>query len=75
MSCGIDIPPFPLWTVLVVFIFLMFCVYGMCDCRLLLPVLDRTLEEMLITMMIIIFQLTNSTFLAFQNVNGLFSPE
>ena len=52
-SCDIDIPPVDCFSC---FIFLMFCVYAMCDCRPLLPVLARTLEEMFKLMMIIIFK-------------------
>ena len=44
---------------------LMFCVYAMCDCRLLLPVFARTLEEMLNLNGDYYFQLTNSSYLTF----------
>ena len=57
------------------FVFLTFCVYSMCDCTLLLPVLAMTLEEMLILNDDYYFQLSNSSCLAFLNVNAVFSPE
>ena len=43
---AILISPFPPVDCFSCFIWLMFCVYAICDCRLLLPVLARTLEEM-----------------------------
>jgi hypothetical protein len=65
-------PPSPLRTVLVVLFFLC-CVYAMCDCRPVLPVLARTLEEMFNLNDDYHFQLTNSSCLTFLNVNALFS--
>ena len=42
MSCDIDIS----WPTVSCFIFVIFCVYAICDCRLLLPFLARSLVEM-----------------------------
>ena len=61
MFCDIDIPPAGYFSC---FIFLMFCVYAMCDCRVLLPVLARTLEE--------VFNLNDDSY--FQLINSTFQP-
>ena len=57
--------PLPPCGLFELFYFSYVCVHAMCDCRLLLPVLARTLEEMFNLNDDYYFQLTNSSCLAF----------